>query len=587
MLTDKQIADALDLIDDRYHEVITKYLQKVGKTINQIGHLNQSSVNLLIQLRRMGVDTQTIERELQKVTRLTKQDIRKLYRKAAQESNTDARIEYLTKGVEPDSIRWEALVEDIWKQTAGAMDNLANSSVITENYREVIDDAVQAVTMGAGDYNSAIRETVKRMGRAGIQVEYESTYLAADGQLKHHKRRLDSAVRQNVLDGIRQIQQKSQELIGEEIGADGVDITAHPNSAPDHEPVQGKRFDMANFQRMQSGLDFEDVDGKHYEGFERPITQWRCRHLIFYILLGVTKRMYTDEQLKSWETANQKGCIIDGKQYTNYEATQLMRNLETEIRRQKDTAVLAKASGDDVLRRECQGNITKLTRKYDQVAEAAGLRKQMQKTRVEGFSPFRPVEDSAPEEVFTHTPKELQQASKMVDAVLDKHCSRKSQWSGTTIVQPKDKMFGVAGRKEWSCDITLREDARVKTIVHEHLHARSISYYDKETYAKMKVMEEGSVELFAQEICNVYGAKYRESYSACVKPLRIVNSIMKIGGDYDFAKQLFDIPLPERYNWLRGQADTLIAQNKLSHKTVAALNEALDKLKSKGGVLNG
>ena len=48
MLTDKQIADALDLIDGRYHDVITKYLRKVGKTINEIGHLNASSVNLLM-----------------------------------------------------------------------------------------------------------------------------------------------------------------------------------------------------------------------------------------------------------------------------------------------------------------------------------------------------------------------------------------------------------------------------------------------------------------------------------------------------------------------------------------------------------
>ena len=579
MLTDKQIADALELIDDRYHAVITKYLQKVGKTIRDIGHLNASSVNLLVQLRRMGVDVQTIERELQKATSLTKQDIKKLYRKAAQESTSDTRLEYLTKGVEPDSIRWESLVEDIWKQTAGAMDNLANSSVITENYRDAIDVAVQAVTMGAGDYNSVIRETVKRIGRAGIQVEYESTYLAADGQLKHHKRRLDSAVRQNVLDGIRQVQQKAQELIGEEIGADGVDISAHPNSAPDHEPVQGRRFDLVNFQKMQAAQSFEDVDGHQYAGFERPITQWRCRHLVFYILLGVTRRMYTEEQLKSWETENQKGCVIDGKEYTNYQATQLMRRIETEIRRQKDTAVLAKESGDDILRRECQSNINQLTKKYNQVAEEAGLRKQMQRTRVDGFSPLRPVEDSTPEEVFTHTPKELQQASKMVDTVLNQHCTRQSKWSGTTIVQTKDKMFGVAGRKEWNCDITLREDAKVKTVVHEHLHARSVSYYDKETYAKLQSMEEGSVELFAQEICNVYGAKYRTSYSVYVKPLRIANSIMKIGGDYDFAKQLFDIPLPERYNWLRGQADTLIAQNKLSPKTVAALNDAIEKFK--------
>lgn len=408
MLTDEQIAEALELIDDRYRGVITKYLQKVGKTINEIGHLNRSSINLLIQLRRMGVDAQAIERELQKVTRLTKRDIKKLYQKAAQESTSDSRMEYLTKGVEPDSIRWESLVEDIWRQTAGAMENLANSSVITDGYREAIDDAVQAVTMGVGDYNSVIRETVKRIGRAGIQVEYDSTYLATDGQLKHRKRRLDSAVRQNVLDGIRQVQQKAQELIGEEIGADGVDISAHPNSAPDHEPVQGRRFDLANFQKMQSGQNFEDVDGRQYRGFERPITQWRCRHLVLYILLGVTRRMYTEEQLKNWEADNRKGCVIDGKEYTNYQATQLMRRLETEIRRQKDTAVLAKESGDDILRRECQSNINQLTKKYNEVAEASGLRKQMQRTRVEGFEPVqfpeKPDRKSEPERKNpTHT----------------------------------------------------------------------------------------------------------------------------------------------------------------------------------------
>ena len=391
MLTDDQIAEALDLIDGRYHDVITKYLRKVGKTVNQIGHLNQSSVNLLVQLRRMGVDAKTIENELRKATLLTKRDIKKLYQKAAEESHGDARIEYLTKGKEPENIRWEALVEDIWKQTAGAMDNLANSSVITEGYRNVIDKAVQAVTMGAADYNSAIRDAVKSIGREGIQVEYESTYIAADGMLKHHKRRLDSAVRQNVLDGIRQVQQKAQELIGEEICADGVDISAHPNSAPDHEPVQGRRFDLDNFQKMQSAESFEDVDGHQYSGFDRPITQWRCRHLVFYILLGITKRMYTDEQLKQWKEDNQEGCMIDGKKYTKYQATQLMRNIETEIRRQKDTAVLAKESGDDELRRECQSNINKLTQKYNQVANAAKLRKQMQKTRVAGFKPIEKI----------------------------------------------------------------------------------------------------------------------------------------------------------------------------------------------------
>lgn len=379
MLTDEQIADALALIDDRYQKIITQYLQKVGKTILKIGKLNQSSINLLIQLRRMGVDVKTIERELQKVTNLTKRDIKALYERAAQEANTDARFEYVHKGVEPSSIRWTDLVESIWAQTAGAMDNLAGTTAVSQNYREIVDEAVQAVSMGVTDYNSAIRDAVKKAGRAGLQVEYASGT----------KRRLDSAVRQNILDGVRQVQQKAQELIGEEIGADGVDITAHPNSALDHEPVQGRRFDLENFQLMQSARPFEDVDGNHYDGFERPITQWRCRHLVYYILIGISRRMYSDDQLKQWEERNQKGCVIDGKHYTNYEATQLMRNLETEIRRQKDTAVLAKASGDDVLRRDCQSKINKLTQKYKAVAEASGLRTRFEKTRVEGFKPFQ------------------------------------------------------------------------------------------------------------------------------------------------------------------------------------------------------
>lgn len=439
MLTDEQIAKALDLIDDRYHNVITKYLQKVGKTINEIGHLNQSSINLLVQLRRMGVDVKTIERELQKVTRLTKKDIRTLYQKAAQEANTDARFSYVSKGIEPDSIRWDTLVEDIWKQTAGAMDNLSNSTVITDGYRSAVDDAVQAVTMGASDYNSVIRETVKRIGREGLQVEYESTYIAADGQLKHRRKRLDSAVRQNVLDGIRQVQQKAQELIGKEIGADGVDITAHPNSAPDHGPVQGRRFNLENFQRMQSGLDFEDVDGNQYEGFERPITQWRCRHLIFYILLGVTRRMYTDEQLEDWEQDNQKGCIIDGKHYTRYEATQLLRNLETEIRKQKDTAVLAKDSGDDLLRRECQSNINKLTKKYNAVADAAGLRKQMGKTYVDGFK-------AVDEEIVERIGRSVGSKAKNYK-IHDPQTGNFIQLAeGTMITQPKNHVMAGKGR---------------------------------------------------------------------------------------------------------------------------------------------
>ena len=318
---------------------------------------------------------------MQRVTQLTKKDIRDLYLRAAAEEFTDARFAYIANGSNPSDTQWEPLVEAIWQQTSATMDNISLTTAIAEPYRELVSDAILAVSMGATDYNSAIRNAIKRTGAAGLQVKYESGY----------HRRLDTAIRQNILDGVRQVQQQAQEMIGEEIGADGVDITAHPNSAPDHEPVQGRRFDKANFDKMQNGEDFDDVDGNHYSGFDRPITQWRCRHLVHYILLGISRRMYTEAQLKKWKDNNQKGCEIDGKHYTNYEATQLMRKLETEIRRQKDTAILAKVSGDDVLRRKCQSEINDFVKKYKEVAEKAGLKARMDKTYVEGF---KPIEDT-------------------------------------------------------------------------------------------------------------------------------------------------------------------------------------------------
>ena len=41
-----------------------------------------------------------------------------------------------------------------------------------------------------------------------------------------------------------------------------MEISAHPHSAPDHEPVQGRMFTLEEFNKMQAGEDFVDVSGK-------------------------------------------------------------------------------------------------------------------------------------------------------------------------------------------------------------------------------------------------------------------------------------------------------------------------------------
>ena len=68
-----------------------------------------------------------------------------------------------------------------------------------------------------------------------------------------------------------------------------------------------------------------------------------------------------------------------------YQGEQLQRNLEREIRKQKDIHILAKSSGDIDLMSKAQLKITQLTRKYHQLSEVSGLSTKMKRMSVSGY----------------------------------------------------------------------------------------------------------------------------------------------------------------------------------------------------------
>ncbi|MPN00354.1 hypothetical protein SDC9_147548 [bioreactor metagenome] len=101
--------------------------------------------------------------------------------------------------------------------------------------------------------------------------------------------------------------------------------------------------------------------------------------------MGISQPTYSQDQLDEITAKNDKGCMIDGKHYSMYEAEQLQRRIETEVRRQKDIANIAKAAGDDNLRRNAQGNINMLNKKYIQVCKASGLPSQKERMAVSDY----------------------------------------------------------------------------------------------------------------------------------------------------------------------------------------------------------
>ena len=379
MLTDREIEAAYTRMRDRIDLVNAEYLKAVARQINAIGGLNASSIRKLAQMRIYRANVVKIKAALAKALNLSVQELQELLERAAREVYADADYMAVIRGRRLMQLEYneplKKYISAVSAQTEERFHNYSNTTCIDENYQEAVTNAIDAVARGVTDYRSAIRDTMRKLGGDGLRITYESGVT----------RRMDTALRQNVLDGVKQIQQEAQRLIGEEIGATGVELSAHPFSAVDHEPAQGRQFSLQEFSRMQAGQPFTDANGNRYDGFKRPIGEWNCRHFASYIILGVSPRRYTDAQLKAWKEMNHKGCTIGGKHYTVYEASQLMRQLETSVRRQKDIANLAKLSGDDKLRREAQSKIVTLKAQYKAVSEASGLKQRAERMVVEGY----------------------------------------------------------------------------------------------------------------------------------------------------------------------------------------------------------
>ena len=379
MLTEKELEAAIKQITGRIDEVNRLFIKKIAAQLLKIGELNASSINRIIVMVDMGKDVREITRELSQATAMNIRDIYMIYQAALSDSYTDPRFQEALQAqplTPQQSERLTMFAQNVAKQTAKTMMNLSNTTSVMPTYKDAIDRAIVATSAGLTGYKQAAREIIRDVGYNGLQVHYASGY----------HRRLDTAIRQNIIDGVNQINQHASLAMGDALGFDAVEISAHAHSAPDHEPVQGRVFLRSEYEKMQAGFDFYDVDGKFYEGFRRPIGEWNCMHIAMGFSTKHSKRRYSDEQLKQWEEENAAGCDINGKHHTIYQARQLMRELETKVRREKDAANAARINGNDMeARRSHQKSINALTKKYYAVAQAAGLRARSDRLSVEGF----------------------------------------------------------------------------------------------------------------------------------------------------------------------------------------------------------
>lgn len=393
MLSTRQLEALLKLFEERMQGVTQTYLEAMGEHLKQIGNLTPTDVHRLKEMKRVGVNAKKIQREIAKAANLSLSDLDKVFRAVAQSDAQFAKQWFaspypaLVKGAPKLSTPIERILKAQLRVTAQEFKNLSQTTILTQNYRDAVDVAIQTVQSGVTDYNSAMRATIRKAAADGLRVQYPNSGLT---------RRLDSAVRQNVLDGVRSLNNDIYGQLGKEYGADGVELSAHALCAEDHLPYQGRQFSNPEFERIQATL-------------KRPIGMWNCKHTIYPIILGVSQPTHTEAELDLYRRNSTEQIEIDGRRMTRYEWSQEQRRIETAIRYQKDVAIAYKASGDMAGRRSAQATINALQERYARLSEAAGLDEQKGRMAVAGFRRVKAVGElkNPPKDDIIITDKQL------------------------------------------------------------------------------------------------------------------------------------------------------------------------------------
>ena len=398
MIDERLIDKLVERLVNRIEEANTYTLQKIGESIKKIGALSPSKAQQLAQILKYGGNYDKIVERLAKITELNVKDIYEIFEEVAKSDYAFAKQFYDYKNVKyipyEKNITLQNHVRALANLTANQYVNFSNTLAFTKQvngkvvytelaktYQDTIDKAILSVAQGKSTFDEQMYSTIKELASSGLKtVDYASGRSV----------RLDSSVRQHMKGALRNLHNETQAIFGKEFGSDGVEISVHLNPAPDHAEVQGRQFSKEEFKKFQNDQDAVDYTGKlftsEHDGYDRrSISEYNCYHYTFDIVLGVSKPEYSVEELQKINEDNNKGFELDGVHYTNYEGTQLQRKLETEIRKQKDIQIIAKASGNKELIAHSQEKIRQLTSKYRQLSDVSGLPTKMERMRVSGY----------------------------------------------------------------------------------------------------------------------------------------------------------------------------------------------------------
>ena len=560
MLTQSDFANIEKQAIGIYEDLELQIIEEIATRIANFGYANTVVLNDIKIAQEMGFLYQDILTLVAKYNNTTYEEVNKIFNDAgAKTLKFDDKI-YTEAGLNPIPIKQSAamvqLLNSTIEKTSGNLQNLVMTTASTEQtqFYNAMNKAYMEVSTGVKSYSQSILDAINDLSSRGATIRYPSG----------KERSLESAVRMNIITGVNQTCGKLQELRADEVGCDLMELTAHSGARPSHAHWQGK---IVSRSGKKGYLSLKDIGYGEVTGFKGV----NCRHDWYPYYKG-SPRTYTKEQLKAWESEK---VTYNGKEYNKYDATQIQRSLERQIRADKKElaglqGILTSNNKDSKLIEDTKIQLINKQSKLkndntilnDFIRQTNSkkdyTRLYVGKNNTNDIPQLKRSLLTQQEKIYSK--KELKQLAEETDKLANTYTANKSKWSGKIIESKRN-----INAKLWNCNIEIENLTSPHALLHEQLHAHSISYYNKETYKKYRRIEEATVEFYTKEICKKEGIINVESnYDEWVQNLKKINSKLKLNNnDFDFAQRLFNIPVNKRINFLEEEIEKY-----LSDKTI-------------------
>ena len=375
MLTPEQLQNLPQELTDLYDQLSEFILRDIARRIAKGAQITDTAEYQLYRARSLGLSTDENAAKIAEINGSSAAEINRLIREAAAQSDEfDRKMLGDDKGAEiplEENTQLQKLISAQIAETAGKCENLTNTMgfadhdflgrvyylSMTDMYRREMDAAHMKVVTGATDYMTAIRQACIMLAASVVRsIDFES--WRAD--------RIEVAARRALLTSVAHVTHRISEQNGEELGADGWEMSAHSGSRPSHAVYQGRQYTQEQYERIIKPL----------------ISEPNCRHVVFPIILGVSEPVYTEEELQN---IDQPPFTYEGRTYTAYEASQQMRKMERAMRKQKDRCIVADAAGDEESFTTASIKLRRQKDIYEDFCKAADSYTQYERTYVAGY----------------------------------------------------------------------------------------------------------------------------------------------------------------------------------------------------------